>query len=237
MLARLTIAVESDLSLVWAPFEHICESARVVIVGICPGRTQAENGLQEFRTAKREGTPVEVALRRAKLTGSFSGAMRTNFIDMLDHIGLNQALRLKSCSQLFRAESEYAHFTSALRYPVFINGDNYRGNPDMLQSPMLRQLIDSALVEEGRTLPHAVWISMGPKPVGALNHLVVSGILRRDQILTGISHPSGANAERIAYFLGRKKREDLSKQTNPIAIDEAREALRLTVAGLAERGA
>jgi len=236
MLQRLTLAVEGNLSLVWAPFEHICESARVVIVGICPGRTQAENGLHAFRAAIREGMPIEVALRRAKLTASFSGAMRTNFIDMLDHIGLNQALQLESCGQLFNAESEYAHFTSALRYPVFISGENYAGNPDMLQTPLLRQLIDTALVEEARVLRRAAWISMGPKPAGALNYLAAKGILRQDQILTGVPHPSGANAERIAYFLGRKERKNLSRKTNPVAIDKAREALKLTVAGFAERG-
>ena len=45
-------------------------------------------------------------------------------------------------------------------------------------------------------------------------------------------HPSGANAERIAYFLGRKSRDQLSVKTNPDKIDAARTALLRQIAGL-----
>ena len=140
MLRRLTVAEEGNLSMVWAPLEHICESARVVIVGITPGATQAENAHLAFRNAMAEGLTIEQALRRAKLAASFSGRMRGSLVRMLDHIGLHQALQLESCAQLFREDTEYAHFTSALRYPVFRHSTNYNGNPDMLQTPMLRRL-------------------------------------------------------------------------------------------------
>ena len=46
-------------------------------------------------------------------------------------------------------------------------------------------------------------------------------------------HPSGANAERIAYFLGRKSRDQLSVKTNADRIDDAREHMRLQVEALA----
>jgi hypothetical protein len=52
------------------------------------------------------------------------------------------------------------------------------------------------------------------------------GILDRAQILPALPHPSGANAERISYFLGRKARAALSSKTLPGPIDEARENLR-----------
>ena len=134
-------------------------------------------------------------------------------MNMLDHIGLNRTLAVESCSDLFRAETEYAHFTSAIRYPVFVNSDNYRGNPDMLETPLLREIIDFALVEEAKLLPEAVWIPLGPKPAAALRHLSAEGWLNPDRILEGVPHPSGANAERISYFLGRKSAELLSKKT------------------------
>jgi len=44
-------------------------------------------------------------------------------------------------------------------------------------------------------------------------------------ILAGMPHPSGANGERISYFLGRKDRDKLSSKTNPDKIDHAKEAL------------
>lgn len=130
MLRRLTIGTEGNLSLVWAPFEHICETARVAVVGICPGRTQAENALWAFRSAMQRGFGTRAALRQAKLTGSFSGPMRANFVDMPDHIGLNTALQVESCRALFHTENEFAHFTSAVRYPAFIENANYAGKPE-----------------------------------------------------------------------------------------------------------
>jgi hypothetical protein len=41
-------------------------------------------------------------------------------------------------------------------------------------------------------------------------------------VLAGLPHPSGANAERISYFLGRKSKEALSSKTNATKIDEAK---------------
>jgi hypothetical protein len=229
MLRRLTIGTEGDLSLVWAPFEHICKTARVAVVGICPGRTQAENALRAFRSAMQRGLGTREALRQAKLTGSFSGPMRANFVDMLDHIGLNEALRVQSCWRLFEPESEFAHFTSAVRYPAFIGDANYAGKPEMLRTSLLRGVIDTALVEEATRLPHALWVPLGPVPAAALKHLASEGWLRNDQILEGLPHPSGANAERISYFLGRKRREALSPKTNALALDLARESLMRAV--------
>jgi hypothetical protein len=41
-------------------------------------------------------------------------------------------------------------------------------------------------------------------------------------VLNGLPHPSGANAERIAYFLGKKAKESLSVKTNPATLDSAK---------------
>jgi len=57
-------------------------------------------------------------------------------------------------------------------------------------------------------------------------------VLAADRILHGIPHPSGANAERIAYFLGRKDEAALSRQTNGAQIDADRLALRAKMAAL-----
>ena len=45
-------------------------------------------------------------------------------------------------------------------------------------------------------------------------------------------HPSGANAERIAYFLGRKSREALCAKTDPAKLDQRCDSLRRAVAAL-----
>ena len=48
-----------------------------------------------------------------------------------------------------------------------------------------------------------------------------------------MTHPSGANAERIAYFLGKKSRSALSVKTNADKLDQAREAMIGKVSALA----
>ncbi|CAH0266522.1 hypothetical protein [Roseomonas sp. CECT 9278] len=226
MLAALTLHAEGALSVVWAPFDNVPASARLVVVGITPGATQAEKALDAFRTALRNGNDPAAASRIAKLKGSFSGAMRTNLIDMLDHIGAQRMLGVASCSAVFEPARELVHFTSALRYPVFIGGANYNGAPDMLKTPYLLRMVDTSLAEEARRLPNALWLPLGPKAGVAVQYLARSGLLDARRVLAGLPHPSGANAERIAYFLQRKAASALSAKTSPGPLDAAREALR-----------
>ncbi|WP_179293680.1 hypothetical protein [Mesorhizobium sp. WSM3882] len=155
----------------------------------------------------------------------------------MDAIGLNRHFGIESTAELFSVAGEKVHFTSALRYPVFVDGKNYNGTPDMLKTEILREMVETYLAEEARVLRNAVWLPLGPKPVIALKHLCRLGLLKPDQILDGIPHPSGANAERIAAFLGTKPDGLLSKQTNGRQIAAARNDLvekieRLRTGGL-----
>jgi hypothetical protein len=181
----------------------------------------------------RAGKTQVEALRLAKLTGSFSGAMRANLVSMLDHVGVASLLGLPTCASLFDPARERVHFTSALRYPVFVKGTNYNGSPDMLRTPVLTSLIDTCLLEEADRLQKAIWLPLGSQPTRALDHLCSRGVLRRSQILDGLPHPSGADAERIAYFVGRKQKNALSSKTNPQVLDAARKKLRAQVASIA----
>jgi hypothetical protein len=91
-------------------------------------------------------------------------------------------------------------------------------------------MVETHLAEEVRTLQRALWLPLGPKPAAALAHLTRLGILDPDRILDGLPHPSGANAERVAYFLGRKALTALSAKTRPEPIDEARKRLTARIA-------
>ncbi|MCW3476277.1 hypothetical protein [Limobrevibacterium gyesilva] len=229
----LTLAQEGRVSVQWAPFDHAPPTARLVLVGITPGREQAENGLRAFRQALVADAPLVEALRRAKLAGSFSGSqMRTNIVDMLDSVGVNRALGVPGCAALFEPAHELVHFTSALRYPAFVDCANYNGTPDMLRTPLLRQMVETFLAAEARALPGALWLPLGPKPAAALRHLVSRGVLPAGHVLKGMPHPSGANSERIKFFLGLKPRSALSAKTPPEPIERAREALLAQVAQL-----
>jgi hypothetical protein len=231
-LQKLTLAQQGSLTIAYAPFDYVSLHADLVIVGITPGRTQAVNAIVAASRALIAGKDHAEASRLAKLTGSFSGPIRASLVSMLDHIGLPSALGVATCATLFDPACERVHFTSALRYPVFVGDANYNGAPDMLKTPLLKSMIDSCLADEARRLNKAVWLPLGPQPARALAYLSDRGLLERRQILNGLPHPSGANNERISYFVGRKARELLSTKTNPDSLDAALRRLRLQVAGL-----
>ena len=85
---RLLMAQSGSLSMSYAPFDHIQEGARLVLVGIAPGAQQARNALLDARRRLLEGRDIAHVLESAKAFASFSGPMRTNLVSMLDMIGL-----------------------------------------------------------------------------------------------------------------------------------------------------
>lgn len=230
--SKLAIEREGNIQVCYAPFDHIERSARLVIVGITPGMTQAVNALNALNDSKLAGKTMEEALRVAKMTASFSGAMRSNLVEMLDFIGVARLLKLNTTASLFDAGSSDMHFTSALRYPVFVDGKNYSGNPSMLKVPTLRNMVETHLAEEARLLSHAVWLPLGPKAEEAVLHLVGNGLLPRMNVLAGMPHPSGANAERIAVFTGRKPPEHASAKTDAEKLLRSAAKLKSQIASL-----
>lgn len=229
---RLVFSSEGELSISYAPFDYITPRAKVVIVGITPGAQQAANALAETRRQLLAGITAEAALKAAKVFASFSGPMRTNLVAMLDYIGLNKWIGINSCSNLWSNSAELVQFTSALRYPVFVGGKNYSGSPSMSRTTILRDLVITRLGEEAATLTDAIWVPLGPKAEEGLKLLTTANLLPQERVLSGLPHPSGANAERIAYFLGRKPREQLSPKTSADAIDRTRDRVTSKIAQL-----
>lgn len=222
---QLTVARDGLLTINWAPFDYINTSAQIVLVGITPGRQQAVNALAEARRQLLQGADLATVAAAAKATASFSGAMRGNLVSQLDHVGINRFLGISSCASLFGTDANLVHYTSALRHPVFVGEENYSGQPNMTRHPLLRQYVQQHLGAEIQALKTALWVPLGPRPAEALLSLADSNLLDRNRILDGLQHPSGANAERIAYFLGRKAKTALSTKTNPVKIDAARTSL------------
>jgi len=75
-------------------------SARVILIGITPGRTPATNALKEAQRLLLAGATLAMALASAKLTSAFSGAMRPDLVSMLDRVGLATWLSIRSCKSL-----------------------------------------------------------------------------------------------------------------------------------------
>lgn len=206
--------------------------ARIVLVGITPGFTQALNALRSAQASLRAGSGTLEALREAKTFASFSGPMRTNLISLLDAIGLPRMLGILSAAELFDSKQHLVNFTSALRYPVTVRGVNYGGTPAILRNTFTREELHW-LQDEVRLLPNATFIPLGPSATDAIGFLVDHGQLSHDQVLAGLPHPSGANAERIAYFLRKKAREALSSRVDADKLDARRAKLIEQVARLA----
>ena len=225
MSPELLISRSGKLATYYAPFEYVNTAARVVLVGITPGQFQAQKAIEQLCDGLRAGLSDAEALRQAKQVASFSGPMRTALVEMLDHVGLDKSLGLGSCSELFTSASHLVHYTSALRNPVLADGQNYTGNPAILRTPYLREMSNEWLGNEARQLPDALWIPLGKEPTAVLRDLAARGLIQNNSLLDGLPHPSGANVERIAYFLGRKQRELLSAKTKPETIDTARDEL------------
>lgn len=228
----LVLERDRDIAITYAPFDYINRNARVVLVGITPGRQQATMALLELRRQLLAGNDIKTALERAKGIASFGGSMRRNLVDQLDYFGVNRILMVRSCASLFGADAELVHYTSALRYPVFVGGANYSGTPSMTADSRLRRYLLRFFAEEARLLRHALFVPLGGRVAMAFLFLADQGIIERAQILDGLQHPSGANAERIAYMLERKPKAALSAKTRADIIDNARASLRAKIAAL-----
>lgn len=224
---ELLLDRDGDLAVYYAPFDVVNPEARIVLVGITPGLQQAQQALDAFRSALDSGSPPAQAAVAAKRTASFSGSMRPNLVAMLDYFGVNRWLGIGSSASLFTTDAHLVHYTSALRYPVFYRGANYNGTPSMVGHPLLRKHLFAGLGEEARQIPRAIWVPLGAKVSEGVRTIVSAGLLAPDRVLDGLEHPSGANNERVQYLIGRKRRDDLSRQTNAARIDEARDAMRL----------
>lgn len=226
------MAKDGPLAVYYAPFEWVNPHARVVLVGITPGKTQAANALAEAKRAMLERVSDTEVLRRAKATGAFSGAMRPNLVSLLDTVGLHTWLGLNTCQDLFERSSGLLQTASVQQFPVFLDGKNYHGTPDPLKHPLLREMVMQHFGQMCTQLSGAVFIPLGPVPTKVLAWLTTQGVIARNQVLEGLPHPSGANAERIRYFLGQKERTDLSAKTDPDKLDMAKAALVRAVKSL-----
>lgn len=229
---NLLLSEEGDFSIYYAPFDYVNDGAKLVIVGITPGLKQARLALDSAASTLRSGATTEHVLREAKNHASFGGPMRTNLVQMMDCLGINSLLGIHSTSDLFTSRSDLVHFTSILRYPVFVNDKNYSGSPHPSKVRLLNDAL-SYFQDETKQLQDALFLPVGTLPNNILARFVKAGHLDEDNVLLNIPHPSGANQERINYFLGKKPREALSSRTNPEKIDVSKMAL---MSKLSQRG-
>jgi hypothetical protein len=219
------LALEGKLATCYIPFESVNTAAQVVIVGITPGFNQWKNAVAEAQRQMQRGATEQELLHAARLAGAFSGAIRPNLVALLDAIGVQRWLGIDSCATIFSEHADLVQVTGVLRHAVFVNWKNYSGAPNMTRTPFLQKQMLDWFAPEAEQLRGAVFIPMGATVGEGLDWLAALGVIDPARVLHGLPHPSGANAERVAYFLGRKGKATLSANTNGELLDATRAAL------------
>lgn len=97
----------------------------------------------------------------------------------------------------------------------------------MVRTPLLREHLEKWFGTEAAQLREAIFVPLGPIVDEAVRLVVAP-----EQVLSGLPHPSGANAERIAFFLGRKTRAELSAKVAPDRLLAARDGLLTNISWL-----
>ena len=195
---------------VFGPFGGVPnEMARVVMLGLTPGRSQLKKANEVAREAHHAGITdprVISAMTRARV--AFAGTMRTNAIAMLDDLGLNAALRIGSCSAFFEQGNTIANTSSALRYPVFVRKNgifvNYGGARSLTREQVFCEMLEHLLAPELNAAPDALIVPFGPAVESVLDHLSSKDRLDPERVLRGFPHPSGGNGHRARLFTANR---------------------------------
>ncbi|MDA1381997.1 hypothetical protein PCI56_26235 [Plesiomonas shigelloides subsp. oncorhynchi] len=121
---------------------------------------------QAFVTAHRglvAAKPLATIQYECKVAARFSGSMRTNIINMLDSLHLNQAFGLASCAALFDEQDHWLHTVSLIPYPVFVKGTNYTGHtPKLGKTPLLMNYARHTFAHEFGQLQHKEHVLLIP---------------------------------------------------------------------------
>lgn len=221
------------IEIAYFPCPPVKVDARIAIVGLTPGRQQMRNALVEARRCLRAGLSESDTLKSVETFASFSGPMRANLVAMLDKIGVHHLLDVHSTASLWADDALLTFFTSALVMPVFVDGANYSGSPSMFTTPLLLEQLMTGFAAQAAALRHVIFVPLGPVAGRAVELAAQKFDIDPDRVLTGLPHPSGANAERVAFFLGRKPEHALSAKVRPERLTSARAELQDKITRLA----
>lgn len=202
LIEDLLLAREGQLEMYYAPHnDYINPLAKIIIVGITPGWTQMERAYQAAVQSLHRGETEEEACKAAKIAARFAGSMRTNIISMLEELGLPHYFGVEKASDLFDAKSNLLHTTSLLRYPVFVDKQNYNGHsPSLTNHEFLYKKAAESFSQEINMLSGPLIIPLGKSVEKVLRQMIHQNMIQAGNYLWGFPHPSGANGHRHKQF-------------------------------------
>lgn len=205
------VAEDGNIKVYYAPHNDIINTRAVVfIVGITPGFQQMNTAMAVARKELEKGTDIEEIQSLCKRAGRFSGSLRKNIISMLDELKLNEKLDITSCSDLFGDNDYLLHTVSLIPYSVFVKGQNYSGHtPKLINCEFLMDMVKENFINEVQHLDNRdniLIIPLGRAVEDVLLKLSEDEIIKKEQILFGFPHPSGANVNRVPQFNENKEK-------------------------------
>jgi hypothetical protein len=200
------LGASGPLEIYYGPFDHLSAQARLVLVGITPGRHETALAYQFARDGLARGLSAAAIARHVKATASFGGPTRAHLTAMLDGISVPAALGLRGAAALFTPSGgDLLHATAAVRYPVQHRGQDYAGaSPPLARHPGLLQFVEAYLIPELARLDRALVVPLGKSVEAVLQLLVARGALDPRRCLFGFPHPSGRNVARAAQYAARQ---------------------------------
>lgn len=206
------LAKEPPYEIFYIPFEHVNRRARLVIVGITPGMNQLEMAYAETQRLLNLGKSTADVLEAVKALAAFGGeAMRPNLLRMLRHFNFAKLLGVRDEADLWDGSSALLHSTSVVPHAAFKKGKMFSGSFDeILKVGALRQRFETDFVATlSEMTDDARYIALGKTPYNALKHCVGLGVIKEDQLLGALAHPSRSGGSQVAVYLGEKTLDDL----------------------------
>jgi len=193
LLTKTTLMdCEGDVAVHYIPFDYFPEKVDILLVGITPGFTQMRLAYEAARDHLAKNNDESTLHRVAKQAASFGGPMRRILCNMLDEAGLPKALSVNHSAEIFEDDYDAVAFTSVLRCPVFVAGENYTGHrPKLVQSEFLMGNVREYFVRAVEPYPDALIVPMGKAVEEVLRFLDLP-----NPVLWGFPHPSPANGHR-----------------------------------------
>jgi hypothetical protein len=122
------IARDGNLTVHYVPFGYCPERARVALIGITPGFEQMRRAFEAARDLYSATTSQSELYRKCEEAAGFGCPMRKILVEMLNEVGIHNALNVSTSSALFDSNRLDVMRTSVLQHPVFVSGKNYTGH-------------------------------------------------------------------------------------------------------------
>lgn len=215
---RFLIASDGPMAVYWCPSDLPSRTnvqTLIIFVGITPGFRQARLAMEVARDAIRTNPRLTYAeiCRRANAGTAFAG-MRRQMCDWLDTLHVHEWLGIATSGNLFTACQELMAVTSVVRYPVFINGNDYSGSNGGLltRHRVLLPFTTTLLSADLRRNPQALVVPLGVAVGEAVQYLVSHKLLNGERVLFGFPHPSPLNGHKDGQF--RANRPNMQRRVD-----------------------